>query len=349
MGKHGLNSNVMLDFNDILIKPKVITNIISRSDINSNYSDYKLPLFTAPMDTVVNSDNAHLFSAAGINVCLPRGENNNDRTFFKSYSLNEFKLHFLDTSNNFYLEIMTNGRKVLIDTANGHIEEMLDAVKKAKDLYGDKLTLMVGNIANPKTYVKLSEAGADYIRVGIGNGGGCLTTQQTGVGFPMASLINLCYFESLELDKPAKIVADGGMQTYSDIIKALALGADYVMVGSLLNKCLESAGQDYIFRYVPISDEFAKKAYKFGFKIHKKFRGMSTKEVQKEWGNTELKTSEGVVRYREVEYSLKGWVDNFSAYLRSAMSYSGAVNLNEFIGQAEIVKISDNAYKRFNK
>ena len=349
MGKHGLNTSVMLDFNDILIKPKVMTDIISRSEINPYQDNYKLPLFTAPMDTVVNDENARLFSAVGLNVCLPRGEESKDKAFFKSYSLNEFKLHFLDNQAMVNEIMQSLGRKVLIDTANGHIQEMLDAVKKAKDLYGDKLTLMVGNIANPKTYVQLSEAGADYIRVGIGNGGGCLTTQQTGVGFPMASLINLCYFESLELDKPAKIVADGGMQTYSDIIKALALGADYVMVGSLLNKCLESAGQDYIFRYVPVSDEFAKRAYTFGFKIHKKFRGMSTKEVQKEWGNTELKTSEGVVRYREVEYTLNGWVDNFKSYLRSAMSYSGARTLNGFIGEAEIVKISDNAYKRFNK
>ena len=349
MGKHGLNSSIMLDFNDILIKPKVITNIISRSDINPFYDDYKLPLITAPMDTVVNDENAHLFSAVGLNVCLPRGEKSEDRGFFKSYSLNEFKLHFLDNSAMVNEMMQSINRKVLIDTANGHIQEMLDAVKKAKDLYGDRLTLMVGNIANSKTYVQLSEAGADYIRVGIGNGGGCLTTQQTGVGFPMASLINLCYFESLELNKPAKIVADGGMQTYSDIIKALALGADYVMVGSLLNKCLESSGSNYLFKYIPISSEFAERAYKFGFKINKKFRGMSTKEVQKEWGNTELKTSEGVVRYREVEYTLNGWVDNFKSYLRSAMSYSGARTLNEFIGEAEIVKISDNAYRRFNK
>jgi hypothetical protein len=76
---------------------------------------------------------------------------------------------------------------------------------------------------------------------------------------------------------------------------------------------------------------------------------MSTKEVQKEWGNTNLKTSEGIVTYREVEYTIKGWVDNFESYLRSAMSYSGTRTLKEFVGEVDIIRISGNAYKRFNK
>jgi len=177
----------------------------------------------------------------------------------------------------------------------------------------------------------------------------CLTTQNTGVGYPMASLIDECYKESLRLKKPAKIVADGGMKDYSDIIKALGLGADYVMLGSILNKSLESAGDNYLWKKIKISSDLANTLYKLNVPIYKNFRGMSTKEVQMKWGAKKTKTSEGVVRFRKVEYTLDKWRENFEDYLRSAMSYSGAHNLKEFIGQAEFVQISSNAYKRFNK
>jgi len=335
-------SDVKLDFNDILIKPKIISDITSRTEIDIYDDNIKLPLFTAPMDTVVDEDNSHIFLNNAINVCLPRGE----RAFsneFESYSLKEFENIFLTND-----EAITIGvKRVLIDTANGHISKMIDVVKLAKDKWGKDLLLMVGNVANPETYRDLSNAGADYIRVGIGNGGGCLTTQQTGVGFPMASLIRECYYVSLTIDNPAKIVADGGMQTYSDIIKALALGADYVMLGSILNKCLESCGSNYIWKKIGITQSGAEKAHSIGMNVYKKFRGMSTKEVQKKWGNEVLKTSEGVIRFRKVEYTVESWVENFSSYLRSAMSYSR--NLMEFINKVELIKISNNAYKRFNK
>lgn len=182
----------------------------------------------------------------------------------------------------------------------------------------------------------------------------CLTTQNTGVGFPMASLIKECYEESLKLDNPSKIVADGGFKEYSDIIKAIALGADYVMLGSLLNKTVESAGQTYVnfLGKWKISNGVAKKIYKKDFfkgRIIKKFRGMSTKEVQKKWGRTKLKTSEGVVRYRPVEYTLDGWVENFSDYLRSAMSYTNSQNIEDFRGKVDLNQITINGYSRFNK
>jgi IMP dehydrogenase/GMP reductase len=326
-----------LDFNDLLIVPKEITDINTRGSINPYYSN-TLPLITAPMDTVISSENISLFGENKILPCLPRGIKSD--IGFRSFSIQQMK--------NLYESSQLSSGYYLIDVANGHMDSVLELTKKIKKQY-PVLKLMVGNVANPETYRLLSEAGADYVRVGIGNGGGCLTTQNTGVGYPMASLIKECYEISATLDNPAYIVADGGMQTYSDVIKALALGADYVMLGSILNKSLESAGDNYLWKKIKVSQSIAKKAYKLGIPVYKMFRGMSTKEVQRKWGAKIIKTSEGVVRYRKVEYTLSQWSENFEHYLRSAMSYTGSHNLNEFIGKVKLIQITNNAYKRFNK
>jgi IMP dehydrogenase/GMP reductase len=346
--------DIKVDFNDILIVPSPTTYIKSRSEINPFKENGLLPIFTAPMDTVVDYKNADSFMSYKLNICLPRGEMRTHANMFQSYSLSQFIETFITIPKNSI--VINEPIHVLIDTANGHIIELVETVRVAKELYGDKMVLMVGNIANPYTYRILSSAGANYIRVGIGNGNGCLTTQQLGIGYPMASLIRECYYASLSHESPAKIVADGGMKDYSDIIKALALGADYVMLGSILNKCVESCGQSFLKSgdtLLPISNHEAINHFKKGDlgegKVIKEFRGMSTKEVQRKWGNEVLKTSEGVVRYREVEYTLEQWVDNFESYLRSAMSYVSATTLEEFVNNSDFINITTNAYNRFKK
>jgi IMP dehydrogenase/GMP reductase len=328
------------DFNDILILPAKTSLIESRKEVNPYLNDF-LPLITAPMDTVINSKNKSLFENLGIISCLPRGEKIGFTYGFESMSLIDMKMKnekgLLDSNGNY-----------LIDVANGHMASLVSTIKTVKIKYPN-IVLMVGNIANPETYCLLSEAGADFIRVGIGAGAGCTSSVHTGVGFPMASLIAECYSKSLNYEEPAYIVADGGMQNYGDIIKALALGADYVMVGSLFNKSLESCGTNYLFKYIKVSQKLANLLYKLKLPIYKKFRGMSTKEVQKKWGKLNLTSSEGVVRYRKVEYTLSQWVNNFDDYLRSSMSYCGASELNEFIGVAKTNRITNNSHKRYNK
>lgn len=184
----------------------------------------------------------------------------------------------------------------------------------------------------------------------------CLTTQQTGIGYPMASLIHECFQFAETIDKPAKIVADGGFNKYADIIKAIALGADYVMIGGLISKMIESDSTPYLWKFIPIKSQgLAQWLFKYKFSLYKKFRGMSTKEVQREWqkntpdDKVALKTSEGIVKWNRVENNLMGWIENFESYLRSAMSYSNARDLAEFRDNSSFVQITNCAHSRFKK
>ena len=266
-----------------------------------------------------------------------------------SYSLTDFDRLFLENT----IEI-PDGYQVhaLIDIANGHMGDLLKSTKESKRKYGKSLVLMVGNIANPDTFYQYALTDVDYVRIGIGNGGGCLTTVQTGVGYPMASLIYECNkLKERNSHIKTKIVADGGFKKYADVVKALALGADYVMFGSIFNKSLESCGETTIENGDTI-DQYSQDAldrFNVDIPLYKVFRGMSTKEVQKAWGREELKTSEGVVRTHQVEYTLKSWVENFTSYLKSAMSYTDKKELPHFIGGVTTNLISENSFNRFNK
>lgn len=363
--------NQKFDFNDIVIIPEVLSDIKSRKEINPYETNGNLPLITAPMDTVIDnieditSDDYKKLSKFlnnKINLCLPRKINdvtegaieliknlgNKNNLVFTSLSLDEFKQEYLNPHDN-YRDYDKCIDLICIDIANGHMNHLLEAVRKVKSIYKDEVQIMTGNIGNPETFKLFAEAGADYIRCGIGGGSGCLTTKQLGVGYPMASLIHEVYQIKKQYNLKTKIIADGGMKDYADFIKALALGADYVMSGGAFNKSLESAPDPLLFKYIPIKNyNFSKFLLKNKLPLYKSFRGMSTKEVQKKWGKEILTTSEGVVRKNKVEYTLEKWTRNFEDYLRSAMSYTNSRTLEEFQG-SEFRLITQNSYKRFDK
>lgn len=354
---------MLFDFDDLLIEPEMHTSIRSRKQVNILDEKMMLPLFTAPMDTVISTGNNKLFSSRGIYSVMPRKSeyapddiSTDYKTWF-SYGLDDFNKLFLDN----HIKVKVGEKMfVLIDIANGHMKEVKESVERSKGIYGRSLVLMVGNCANPLTFLSLAQAGADYVRMGIGNGGGCLTTQQTGIGYPMASLIHETSKIQIERNLPTKIVADGGFKKYSDVIKALALGADYVMLGSIFNRALESAGETYEENKKfegwtepgDKVDQFSREVHDqfvSGRKFFKKFRGMSTKDVQKTLGRSVLKTSEGITKMQPVEYTLSGWTENFTDYLRSAMSYTDCLTLGEFIGKVRFNLITKNSLERFSK
>ena len=204
------------DFKDITLVPEIISSISSRSEIDIFTDEGDLPLIVSPMDTVIDTGNSFLFKGKGFKICYPRGVTPFYKGF-ESVSLDEFE--------KMINEKLSLRVSILVDIANGHMEKLYNLSKKFIEIYPNS-KLMIGNIANPKTYEKFAEIGVHYIRVGIGGGSGCLTSANTGVHYPMASLIKECYDIKKQWGYETKIVADGGFRNYDDIIKALALGAE---------------------------------------------------------------------------------------------------------------------------
>jgi len=336
------------DFNDISLVPAILSNIISRNEINIFDINNKLPIFVSPMDTVVDDGNYKTFIDLGMYVCMPRNYSESNKKYedecFISYGLDDIE------------SIINNGeelpKRVLIDVANAHSIRVYEVSKKIKENYN--IELMVGNIANPETYIKYAKIGVDYIRCGIGAGQSCTTSANSSIHYPIASLIHEIskIKKELKFKNAPKIIADGGFKNYDDVIKAIGIGADGVMLGSIINKSIESCGDNFIVKnneYIKIDNDDAIKLYGEGITIFKRFRGMSTKEVQIKWGKKELRTSEGIVKFNKVEYSISGWIDNFKDYLKSCMSYQNKLNISEFIGNSDFIFITKNAYDRFNK
>lgn len=174
-----------------MIKQCAVTDIESRSECNPYDSTGFLPLIVAPMYSCIDKHNAHVFLDNKIKVCMPRKEymdetytHCSNENYFDSYSLEEFVENFINSEDGFLNDSNYNKVKtsVCIDTAAGHLKKLHDAVRKAKDIHGDKLVIMAGNVSSVEAFVELATTGVDYIRVGIGGGGGCNTTSNTGVG-----------------------------------------------------------------------------------------------------------------------------------------------------------------------
>jgi len=339
------------DFNDIVIVPETLSKITSRNEINP-YDEYgNLPLFVAPMDSVINEYNYISFKKENLNICIPRNKSVWDLNCFHSISLDDFEMLIEENKNK--TNNFSTKKRILVDIANGHMMKLYNLCEKFFDQkISDSYELMIGNIANPKTFEVYAKLGVDFIRVGIGGGSACLTSANTGVHYPMASLISECYKIQEKLNSKSKIVADGGFTNFDEIIKALALGANYVMLGGIFNQCLESCAETKIYNLIVIPD--SKKIIiwdKFPFLrkfLTKKYRGMSTKQVQKDWKRKILRTSEGIIKSNKVKYKLGSWVENFTDYLKSAMSYTNSYNLDDF-KKSDHVLISQNSLKRFKK
>ena len=334
------NVDLALCFDDILLVPQR-SSVSSRHSVRTSMTigsgnraiRLELPLIAAPMDTVCDRDMCVAMANAGGLGILHRYMTYDDQVW-KAKTLVENNVAFgvAIASNNGFMEQAqrlydVGVRMLLIDTANGHGKYAIDAVKALRDKFDD-VHIMAGNVATADGFARLSAAGADSVRVGIGGGSACTTRLVSGHGVPTLASIMDCdkwleEFGSKGIDT-CSIVADGGIRNSGDMVKAFAAGAHAVMIGSMLAGTDEAPGNVFINEH--------------GQHV-KAFRGMASREAQKDaTGNVSV--AEGISTTIPYKGSVKNVLDEIRGGLGSGCSYSGAYSLEELSAFSKYVRVT---------
>jgi IMP dehydrogenase len=222
---------------------------------------------------------------------------------------------------------------IVIDSAHGHSQGVLNAVRLIKRTLPD-LLVVAGNVATREGVRALAEAGADAIRVGLGAGSICTTRVVAGVGVPQLYAVMECAAEAQKWNLP--IIADGGIRYSGDIVKALAAGASAVMLGNLLAGCEESPGEIEIFR------NRAYKVYRGMGSVAAMRQGSSDRYYQTDPRKIVPEGVEGRVPYRG---PLSETIHQLVGGLRSGMGYVGARNLQELREKARFIRITNSGLR----
>jgi IMP dehydrogenase len=206
-----------------------------------------------------------------------------------------------------------------LDIAHGDSVMMLETLDFVKKNF-PHVQVIAGNVATPGGTRTLIEHGADAIKVGIGPGSMCTTRIITGCGVPQLSAVALCVLEARKHDVP--VIADGGIKTSGDIVKAFAAGAETVMLGSMLAGCLETPGE-----------------------IHggmKKYRGMASKDAQVSWRGELPKgmAAEGESRMIPCKGSVEHLIMELTGGVRSGMTYLNAQSIAEINKNARFMEMT---------
>ncbi len=321
-------STLALTYDDVLLVPsynhhesrRVVD--ISQTD-RLNQLTLELPIMSSNMDTITESKMANFMNEKGGIGVLHRFLSIEDNIkelkackgpTFVSIGCTEAELEraeaLRDAGANYFC----------VDVAHGHAKYVGKTLKKLRKLLGTRC-IMAGNVATYAGADYLASCGADIIKAGIGGGSVCSTRVKTGFGVPMLSCIEDC----ARTDR--SIVADGGLRASGDIVKALAFGADFVMIGGML------AGT------APTPGDVIEKPD--GTKI-KRYRGMASREAQEGFLGQmhEWKTAEGVcaeVPYRDVQEAI---IADIVGGLRSGLTYAGADNISELQRKLNYVQVT---------
>ena len=311
--KHTLNDyHQSLTYDDISLIPTEVSRVKSRKEVETSSKflgiNLSVPIISSPMESVTGIEMAKELRSLGCIGIVNRFDS----------SLNEIlnnkngksKINAISVALNSPLDTikkLAEGRKLIcIDTANANNSVVLKKTEQIKSNLNIKV--IVGNIAHGASLKQLVDAGADGVRVGIGSGSVCSTSIQTGIGIGQVSSILNVYFARENSKLKIAIIADGGIKGAGDVAKAIALGADAVMLGRLLAGTRETPGE--VIRY---NDQ-----------LWKKYRGSASFGVKMK--NEFIEGEETMVPYKG---QVKNVINAISDGLRSSMSYMNCKSIEE--------------------
>jgi IMP dehydrogenase len=327
-----------LTYDDVLLVPQY-SDIRSRKEINIGNSLrgphatvlLDLPIIASPMDTISESQmGIAMWELGGIAIIHRYNTVERQAALVDEVIVgaNANVAAAIGTSGD-YLDraraLVGAGVRILcVDVAHGHHILMREALATLRQVFGDGVHLMAGNIATKEGYNDLVDWGADSVRCNIGGGSICSTRIQTGHGVPGLQTILDC----AKARRKVPIIADGGIRSAGDIVKALAAGADFVMLGSMLAGSDETPG-----------DIINTRRGKF-----KPYRGMASKDAQIEWRGT-TNSLEGIATTVPCKGPVAEVLADLERGIRSGFSYSGARNIHELQSTARFIRQTSNGQR----
>lgn len=316
-----------ISFDDVLLKPKY-SSVIPREDLDTSTRFTKnvklrIPVASSPMDTVTEAEMAMALAELGGIGIIHRNMSIEEqviqvRRVKERGLLVGAAVGVLDDER---VEALLRAEVdvVVIDVAHGHSENVIKSLKTYTRIGG--VDIVAGNIVTPEAAEDLIAAGANGLRVGIGAGSICLTREVCGIGVPQLNAIAWVADVASRYNVP--VIADGGVRRIADVVKAIAAGADCVMLGKMLAGTDEAPGEI-------IERE--------GMKL-KRYRGMGSVAVISQFDRYSKLVPEGISGYIPYKGSVKEIVKMIIGGLRGGMGYIGASNLRELKEKSEFVRV----------
>ena len=330
-----------LTFDDVTMSPKyseVLPSEVNTSIKLSNNINLKIPVLSSAMDTVTESKMAIAIAKAGGIGVIHRNLNIKKQIIeIKKVKAKKLLVGAAVGAGPLELKraeaiLKEKVDLIVVDTAHGHSKKVAEIIKKIKKKKDKKTSLCAGNIATAEAAKFLIKLGVDIIKVGIGPGSICTTRLIAGIGVPQLSAI--IEVQKGIKNKKVKLISDGGIKYSGDIAKALAAGADAVMIGSLFAGTSETPGK------------LIKKKGKF----YKNFRGMGSvgamnkgsadRYFQKKQKNLSKYVPEGVEGLVKYKGNVKNIIYKLVGGLKSSMGYLGSKKVINLRNKPNFIKIT---------